>query len=94
MEWEMQVKEKIQFYMSYIDYLKAKKHIDLEKDELPTGAILESRLALGKNLTRPELAVLLARVKIVFIKDLLQSELINDPHCILFLQQALVFQVH
>lgn len=84
----MQVKEKIQFYMSYIDYLKAKKHIDLEKDELPTGAILESRLALGKNLTRPELAVLLARVKIVFIKDLLQSELINDPHCIHFLQQA------
>lgn len=84
----MQVKKKIQIYMRYIDYLKDYKYIDTKKDKLPTSEAIQSRLALGKDLTRPELAVLLARVKIIFAKKLQQSALIQDPYCMVFLHQS------
>jgi glutamate dehydrogenase len=54
--------------------------LDRGLEGLPSTADLEKRVAAGKGLTRPELAVLLAYTKIAIKELVLQTELPEDPY--------------
>jgi len=54
--------------------------LDREVEELPEDDVLEDRLAHGKSLTRPELAILSSYAKIDLFDRLLDSDLPDDPY--------------
>ncbi|MGH7799996.1 MAG: NAD-glutamate dehydrogenase [Thermodesulfobacteriota bacterium] len=54
--------------------------LDRALEYLPSDDVLVERQAAGKGLTRPEIAVLLAYSKITLYKDLLASDVAEDPY--------------
>jgi glutamate dehydrogenase len=76
---------KIDLHERYINVLVQKGLIDRELEFLPNHAVLAERKAMGKGLTRPELAILLAYSKILIKSDILESDIPEEAH----LSQAL-----
>ncbi|HEY6737910.1 MAG TPA: NAD-glutamate dehydrogenase [Actinopolymorphaceae bacterium] len=54
--------------------------LDRELEFLPTAKQLRDRQAAGGSLTTPELAVLLAYTKIMLSREVLESDLLDDPY--------------
>ncbi|GAA4369996.1 NAD-glutamate dehydrogenase [Paeniglutamicibacter cryotolerans] len=63
-----------------MDWLEVHADLDRSLEFLPTTEELEARLATGKSLTAPELAVLVAYAKIQLASALAASDLPDDPH--------------
>ncbi|MFF7731216.1 NAD-glutamate dehydrogenase [Streptomyces sp. NPDC008001] len=55
-------------------------HLDRALEFLPTDRQIRERLSAGRGLTQPELAVLLAYIKITTAEELLATELPDDPY--------------
>ncbi|MFI9724323.1 NAD-glutamate dehydrogenase [Streptomyces sp. NPDC052396] len=55
-------------------------HLDRALEFLPTDRQIRERLNAGRGLTQPELAVLLAYIKITTSEELLATELPDDPY--------------
>ncbi|MFD8996943.1 NAD-glutamate dehydrogenase [Streptomyces abikoensis] len=55
-------------------------HLDRALEFLPTDRQIRERLSAGRGLTQPELAVLLAYIKITTAEELLTTELPDDPY--------------
>ncbi|MEV5510535.1 NAD-glutamate dehydrogenase [Streptomyces orinoci] len=55
-------------------------HLDRALEFLPTDRQIRERLAAGRGLTQPELAVLLAYIKITTSEELLGTDLPDDPY--------------
>jgi glutamate dehydrogenase len=64
---------------SWIRRLERKGMLHREIEFLPTVKEFQARRSAGSPLTAPELAVLLAYTKIVLAKELLESDLPDDP---------------
>ncbi|MFC5907779.1 NAD-glutamate dehydrogenase [Streptacidiphilus monticola] len=60
--------------------LAADGHLDRALEFLPSGAQIRERAAAGRGLTQPELAVLMAYVKITLADEVLASDLPDDPY--------------
>lgn len=67
-------------HMQFMQTLERSGSLDRAVEFLPTDEDLETRLANGKGLTRPELSVLLAYAKIVLFENVLESDLPDDPY--------------
>jgi glutamate dehydrogenase len=67
-------------HIHFIQALERRGSLDRAVEFLPEDEDLETRLAGGKGLTRPELSVLLAYAKIVLFEDVLESGLPDDPY--------------
>lgn len=67
------------FYQDYIKDLESTGELDRAVEYLPDDKALIDRKAAGIGLTRPELAVLLAYTKIHIKKEILSSNLPEDP---------------
>jgi glutamate dehydrogenase len=67
-------------HIQFMQVLERSGDLDRAVEFLPDDEVFEQRLATGKGLTRPELSVLLAYAKIVLFKDVLQSDLPDDPY--------------
>src|SRR5690606_23138718 len=63
-----------------MEALEKTGELDRAIEYLPDDQALAERLAEGKGLTRPELAVLLAYAKIALYNDLLVSKVPDDPY--------------
>ena len=66
-------------HVRFMQTLERSGDLDRVVEFLPDDENFEQRLAMGKGLTRPELSVLLAYAKIVLFKDVLLSDLPDDP---------------
>ncbi|GHG82967.1 NAD-glutamate dehydrogenase [Streptomyces griseocarneus] len=55
-------------------------HLDRALEFLPSDRQIRERLSAGRGLTQPELAVLLAYIKITAAEELLTTELPDDPY--------------
>jgi glutamate dehydrogenase len=66
--------------MSYLQDLESQKVVNRAVEFLPSSKELAERKAAGYGLTRPELAVLLAYTKIAIKKEVLKSDLTDDPY--------------
>ncbi|MBO0651673.1 NAD-glutamate dehydrogenase [Streptomyces triculaminicus] len=55
-------------------------HLDRALEFLPSDRQIRERLSAGRGLTQPELAVLLAYIKITTAEELLTTELPDDPY--------------
>ncbi|MEU2874245.1 NAD-glutamate dehydrogenase [Streptomyces olivoreticuli] len=55
-------------------------HLDRALEFLPTDRQIRERLSAGRGLTQPELAVLLAYIKITTSEELLATDLPDDPY--------------
>lgn len=66
--------------MLYIRELEKQGRINRELEFLPQDKAILERRSLGKGLTRPELAVLLAYTKNTLIQDVTDSDLVTDPY--------------
>ncbi|MEV4439308.1 NAD-glutamate dehydrogenase [Streptomyces sp. NPDC049577] len=55
-------------------------HLDRALEFLPTDRQIRERLSAGRGLSQPELAVLLAYIKITAAEELLATELPDDPY--------------
>ncbi|MEE8303607.1 MAG: NAD-glutamate dehydrogenase, partial [Candidatus Tectomicrobia bacterium] len=67
-------------HAQFMQALERSGDLDRAVEFLPDDEIFEQRLAMGKGLTRPELSVLLAYAKLVLFKDVLLSDLPDDPN--------------
>ena len=67
-------------HVQFMRALERSGDLDRDVEFLVNDENFEQRLATGKGLTRPELSVLLAYAKIVLFKDVLQSDLPDDPY--------------
>jgi glutamate dehydrogenase len=63
-----------------IERLEARGLLDRQVEYLPSDAVIDARAALGKGLTRPELAVILAYAKLTLYADLLEGHGIDDEY--------------
>ncbi len=69
----------MELFGSLLDYLVESAGLDRGVEFLPTTRQLSDRRAEGVNLTRPELAVMLAYVKMGLYRRLLETDLPDDP---------------
>lgn len=67
-------------YQNYISELEAEGEVDRAVEFLPDDKTILERKAAGLGITRPEIAVLLAYSKIYVEKELLKSDLPEDPY--------------
>ncbi len=65
-------------YVSLLDYLVESSGLDPEVEFLPSAKQLEERRLNGVGLTRPELAIMLAYVKMGLYRRLLETDLPNE----------------
>ncbi|WP_019170822.1 NAD-glutamate dehydrogenase [Pseudaminobacter salicylatoxidans] len=64
----------------FMTTLEERGLLDRAVEFLPSAAALAEREARGEPLTRAELGVLLAYAKIVLFSDIVNSDLLDDPH--------------
>ncbi len=64
----------------FIRFLERRGHLNRALEFLPTDRQLAERRAQGRGLTAPEFAVLLSYTKIVMKRELLASDLPEDPY--------------
>jgi glutamate dehydrogenase len=76
---ELQAKENLQIHDDFIKDLEREKGLSRKIEGLPDEEKIETRLRIGKGLTRPELAVLVSYAKITFTQDLLASDIPESP---------------
>lgn len=76
---EMQASENLQIHDSFIQDMEREQGLSRKIEGLPNQEVIEKRLRLGKGLTRPELCVLLSYAKISLTKDLLKSDIPDNP---------------
>src|SRR5690606_10232614 len=69
-----------ELFGSLLDYLVESAGLDRAVEVLPTARQLAERRAEGVSFTRPELAVMLAYVKMGLYRRLLETELPDDPY--------------
>ncbi|MBU3062736.1 NAD-glutamate dehydrogenase [Nocardia sp. NEAU-G5] len=67
-------------HMRVIDELEAQRGLDRELEALPTDAQMKRRAEEGRGLTSPELANLMAHVKLSLKADLHQTDLPDSPY--------------
>lgn len=63
-----------------VEALEKSGELDRRVEFLPDEQALRDRVAVGRGLTRPELAVLLAYAKISAYRDLLETSVPDDPY--------------
>lgn len=76
---EMQAKENLQLHDAFIQDMEREQGLSRKIEGLPDYETVENRLRMGKGLTRPELCVLLSYAKISLTKDLLKSDIPDNP---------------
>jgi len=64
----------------FISMLDRQGVLDRDLEQLPDEEALRERVANGRGLTRPELSLLLSYGKITLYKDLIQSDVPEDPY--------------
>ncbi|MBA3529826.1 MAG: NAD-glutamate dehydrogenase [Propionibacteriaceae bacterium] len=64
----------------WMERLEDRRLLDRSLEFLPTTEVMESRRVAGQGLTGPELATLMAYTKIVLEKEVLESDLPDDPY--------------
>jgi glutamate dehydrogenase len=74
-------KKTIGFFQSLLRRMEKMKLIARSLDSLPHDAEIEERMTQGLGFERPELAVLIAAVKMWIKSSLLESKVIDDPYC-------------
>ncbi len=76
---ELQAKDNIKLQADFIKDLEREQGLNRVLEGLPDEEKIEQRIRNGKGLTRVELAVLVSYAKITFTKDLLKSDIPEDP---------------
>lgn len=67
-------------HAAWMGELEAEGRLDRKLEFLPSDTEIEDRIARGRGLTRPELAVLLAYTKMALIDRVLETDLPEDPY--------------
>ncbi len=80
-------------YSSLLDYLVESAGLNPRVEFLPSARQLEERRLAGEGLTRPELAIMLAYVKMGLYSRLLETELPSEPHLQHYLYEYFPHQV-
>ena len=80
-------------YASLLEYLVESAGLNPRVEFLPSARQLEERRLAGEGLTRPELAVMLAYVKMGLYSRLLETELPSEPHLQHYLHEYFPHQV-
>ncbi|MFT3741711.1 MAG: NAD-glutamate dehydrogenase [Gammaproteobacteria bacterium] len=75
-------------YMRFIKDCTKKGALNPKLEFLPNDEVMLARKAMGKGLTRPEIAVLLAYSKIILKAAILQSNLAEEPYLNQFIKEA------
>lgn len=76
---EMQASENLQIQDAFIQDMEREQGLKRKIEGLPDQETIENRLRTGKGLMRPELCVLLSYAKISLTKDLLKSDIPDNP---------------
>lgn len=78
----------LSLYIRYIDEQVRLGNINRQLEFLPDRKTLLERKANKKELTRPEIAILMSYSKIILKGDILKSGLVNDPYLLKYMQMA------
>jgi len=84
-----QAKENILLYRRYIQLLERNGDINRELEALPSDEEIVQRQALKQSFTRPEISVLLSSSKIIIKREILASELPEDPYIATYVKYTL-----
>jgi glutamate dehydrogenase len=75
-----QVKEFPDLYERFTCIAEKRGYINREVEFLPTEKEIQRRKAQGESLTRPEISVLLSYSKIMLQRDMMESDILDDPN--------------
>ena len=76
-------------YQRFIDESESKGFINRKVEFLPSNKTIDDRVQQGKlSLTRPELAVLLTYSKLILQRQLLDTDLVDDPYVLAYVDEA------
>ena len=76
---EMQSRENLKLHDAFITDMEREQGLSREIEALPNAESIERRLSASKGLTRPELCVLFSYAKISLTKELLASDIPDNP---------------
>lgn len=82
-----QAVKELEIYGRCLDNLERKGTVNRQVEFLPSATILQERIKNGLGLTSPEIAVVLAYVKMDIKQALLKSTILDDPYFLPVLQQ-------
>src|SRR5690606_10104438 len=68
------------WYVALLNELDRSEEFSREQERLPDNATLEKRRATQQGLLRPELAVILAHTKTAVFREIMRSDLPDDPY--------------
>jgi glutamate dehydrogenase len=86
---QKQIPEYTHLYQRFIDEAESRGLINRKVEFLPTNKMIEDRMQQGKKtLTRAELAVLLTYSKIILQHKLLDTDLVDDPYLLRYVDEA------
>ena len=80
--------ETMELFRRYMNEMEKSGRLKRKLEYLPDDKILLERKVNNKGLTRPEIAILLAYCKMFLKKDILASDVPEDPYFIKYLLQA------
>ena len=75
-------------YRRFMAFLESTGRLNRALEFLPTDEQLVERQAHGKNLTRPELSVLISYAKVMMKDELIHSNIADDPYIALAIETA------
>ncbi len=76
---ELQARENLQTQEEYIKEMERKQGFNRALEGLPDSETIAQRIRNGKGMTRPELCILLSYAKINFTRELLHSDIPDNP---------------
>ncbi len=80
-------RDDLDLYASLLDYLVEAAGLNPRVENLPTARQIDERRRAGLGLTRPELAIMLAYVKMGLYRRLLETDLPAEPHLQHYLEE-------
>jgi glutamate dehydrogenase len=73
-------KENIDIYQDFIKILESEVQLNRDLESLPDDDTFDRRRLKGQGMTRPELAIILAYSKMMLVKKILASNIVDDPN--------------
>jgi glutamate dehydrogenase len=80
-------------YRRFMQWLQVQGRLSRTLEYLPEDDVLLERQALGKSLTRPELAILISYAKAMLKEDLAQANIAEDDYIARFMESAFPPQI-
>lgn len=91
---EFEVTQRLNEYRRFINFLESSGRLDRALEFLPSDEAIVDRKGQGKNLTRPEISVLISYAKVMLKEELIASDIADDAYVVKEIETAFPDRLH